>query len=639
MSRLDQHVANVRNKLTLQYFTQGLAWSLTGAATVVIAVIALNRLLAFRIPLEHGREWALLGATGAAVALAWALMRRPSAAAAAVRIDQELKLKEKFSTALYVRSSNDPFCQAAVRDAENTAQNVKLHKQFPLSFPRGGAWACAAVLAAWCCFLWLPQCDFLGRQARAEEKKTSEARALAQTKLPVQQGIATVVGLPKIANENAEIKALKQSLEDIIQNPTASDPAKDNRKAVETLDKLNKALAAEQEKVAKYAEEQKLAMNATMAPTDDAGPIADAQNDIRKGAFAEAAKKLEEAGKNFEKMDANEQKKTIDQMNKLTQQLANAANDPQVQQKALDQLQKAGMDKDQAQQVMDKIKQAAAAPNDSKAQAQAQAAAKQAQAQLQNQLAQLQQQAAQGNQAAAAQAQQLQGQLQQMQAAISQAQAGANAQAQANAMSQGAQSMGQAMQQQAGQNQGASGNGQQQQMAQGQQSMQNALAQLDMAQQDAQQLANAQQGAQQAQQQACQGGQCAQQGGQQGGQQGNRPGPGAAGQWAAGDPNQQGKGSGGPGIGNGLRPNNETATPFNVDKEKDVAGDSKDGRILASTLIHTKAEKGQSTLTLQDVARSAEQNATGEIDPEHISGQAKKALIEYFKTMREEPAK
>ena len=54
--------------------------------------------------------------------MGYAIWRRPTKYQAAVAIDEKLSLQEKFSTALYIRPSSDPFAAAAVQDAEQTAE-------------------------------------------------------------------------------------------------------------------------------------------------------------------------------------------------------------------------------------------------------------------------------------------------------------------------------------------------------------------------------------------------------------------------------------------------------------------------------------------------------------------------------------
>src|SRR5439155_1976357 len=109
----------------------GVAWASIACGAVLWVAIVIDRV--FRVRPPHV-GWLLWGGVGAAAlaALVYAIVRRPTRHDAAVAIDQKLSLKEKFSTALYARPLGDEFAQAAVRDAERTADNVSLHKRFPL---------------------------------------------------------------------------------------------------------------------------------------------------------------------------------------------------------------------------------------------------------------------------------------------------------------------------------------------------------------------------------------------------------------------------------------------------------------------------------------------------------------------------
>src|SRR5690606_32020889 len=113
MPRLDEHVTRVRNRLALGRLLDALAWASVGlAAAIVLGMIAWI-LVGLRPPRV---DWFIYAGIAAGVigSIAWALLKRPSAHDAAVAIDRELGLKEKFSTALYARGNPDPFAQAAV---------------------------------------------------------------------------------------------------------------------------------------------------------------------------------------------------------------------------------------------------------------------------------------------------------------------------------------------------------------------------------------------------------------------------------------------------------------------------------------------------------------------------------------------
>src|SRR3954454_20394454 len=98
MTRLDRHVATVQSKLFLRRFLEALAWSsLVLAAGTLLAVIVQKLTQIF--PETFPVKWVLIGGGVAclAVAIAWALVKKPTRQQAAAAIDERLKLKEKFS--------------------------------------------------------------------------------------------------------------------------------------------------------------------------------------------------------------------------------------------------------------------------------------------------------------------------------------------------------------------------------------------------------------------------------------------------------------------------------------------------------------------------------------------------------------
>src|SRR4051795_10681148 len=137
MTRLDRHVATVQSKLFLRRFLEALAWSTLVAAAVVLLAVIVQKL--FQIfPDTFPVKWVLIFGVFVCIAVSagWAFIKKPTRHQAAAAIDERLRLKEKFSTAIYVRPSSDPFAMAAVRDAERTANDVQLGKHFPVAFPK-----------------------------------------------------------------------------------------------------------------------------------------------------------------------------------------------------------------------------------------------------------------------------------------------------------------------------------------------------------------------------------------------------------------------------------------------------------------------------------------------------------------------
>ncbi len=629
MSRLDEHVAAVQNKLALERFTIALAWG-----GVVLAAVVWLAVLVDRVFLLHPPRPALWLYAGVVLMLAaafgYALRKRPGAREAAVAIDQKLGLKEKISTALYIRPSDDPFARAAVRDAEETARGlvVNLHQHFPMRFPRPAYGAIALALAAAMSWQWIDPMQLFGREEK-HRQEVAQHDKIEAAKKTVATALATVNAIPKSAANDEAIKLARNELQAMLNQPI-TDPNKANRTAVKALQDVHEAIKQQIKNSTKFAEAQNEAkMFRTMQqPVEGQGPVADAQRSIVKGEFTAAIDELSKAVENFDKMDKQQQKKAADQMKQMAQQMQQMANDPAAQKKMQDQLQQMGMNQPQAKQAQQLMQQAA--QGDQKAQEDLQKMAQQAMQQMNN---------GQGPNP------QQQQQIQQM---MQQTQAQANSQQQAQQMAQAAQQMAQAMQQaaQAQQNQrnpqqGQQGQQQNQQMAQAMGQMQQQLQQMQAAAQDAQEIAAAQAQAQAAQaqaQNAMNGNGKAGQQGQGGGQwnpNGNIQGQNQPGQWN-GQAGQAGPNQGG--IGAGDR-NYKQQAPYAVKAEISPSQDDEKGRILASNYIKdNKPFKGQSTETLKQVAEAAQKEQTDEIDQERISRQAQKVVKEYFGSMeKEEP--
>src|SRR5205807_8964307 len=86
MSRLDQHVAAVQNKLTLARFLNALVWAMLVFAVVVTFDILIARSIRYQLP--HPKIWFWIGSgVATSVAMIFSLINRPSRKSAAVAID------------------------------------------------------------------------------------------------------------------------------------------------------------------------------------------------------------------------------------------------------------------------------------------------------------------------------------------------------------------------------------------------------------------------------------------------------------------------------------------------------------------------------------------------------------------------
>jgi hypothetical protein len=621
MSRLDQHVMAVRNRLMVARFFHALAWTTLVLAACVLVAIVVDKVFRARLPWQHIFLYSGMGLS-VVFALVYAMMTRPDPLAAAVAIDDKLKLKEKYSTALHLRDSRDPFAQAAVRDAEATAGKtlVETRRHFPLTFPRPAYGTLAVSAMALGLAYFVSPLDLFGKESK-QEQQMAETKKQEEAKKALATAYVKVEAAAKASPDNVAIQNAKKDLEALLQAPP-KDPLSAQRSAMKALQDTRDAVTQkiqDSQAFANAKNDERMFRSMTPA-ANETGPVAEAQKAMAQGDFSKAMKELSKATENFDKMEKKDQEKASRQMAAMAQQLQKMAQNPQAQQQMQQQLQRMGADPQQAKQMQQMMQQAAAGD-------------KQAQQQLQQQAQQMMKQMNNGQGPTQQQQQQIQKMMQQMQAQ-------AAGQQQAQQMAQAAQQMAQAMQQaQGAQQQPQQGQQQQagqQQMADAQQQMQQQMAAMDAIQKDAAaQMAQAQELGDAADAAAgqCNGGEGE---GEEGGQlKGRKDG---AGQWAAGDPKGKGPGMGGPGIGAGGRAEKQTA-PYTVKAEKAPVQDIASGKVLAATLVKAGTIRGESKEQLKDVARSAQQDSTDEVEQELIGRSSQQAVKGYFGSIEEDAAK
>ncbi|MCC7350958.1 MAG: hypothetical protein IT446_10340 [Phycisphaerales bacterium] len=589
MSRIDRHIRVVRNKLALGRLVEGLAWTLLGLAGVVLIGVLGVRL--FSLEVEGARVWLGVGlAAAVALAVGYAIWRRPGAHEAAVAIDRTLGLKEKFSTALYARGREDEFARAAVADAEESAKAVSLRRRFPLRFPRIGYAAAGVAILALLAAKFVKPMDLLGheqqRLALAQEQKRTE-----ESKKAIGEAMARIDSMPAEVTNDPKVKEARRELEEMLKSPP-KDPVQARMAAQKALQDVKESLKRTIDQSQNYANAQQDRKQFSQMPaTGEQGPVAQAQRDMANGDFQSAIDHLRQAVNDFEKMSDQEREAAARQMKELADQLQKMANNPETRRQMEEKLQEMGATPQQAQQMAQLMQQAAAGDQ-----------------QAQRQLAQMQQQLMrQMNNGQGPTPQQ----QQQFQQTMTQLQAQANSQQQAQQLAQNAQQMADAMNQPKGQQNQPDNT----QMAQSQQAMQQQLQQMRNAQNQANQLAQAQKSTS---------------GGNQANGPGQQPNPGAMADGPEALP------GGHAGSGEGRHAKNE-GQPGNYKTDPAAPPpDQKDGKVLASTYVQANSIKGESKEQLRDVAEAAQHEQMDEVDQQRISRQSQETVKNYFGQMRED---
>lgn len=670
MSRLDQHIDSVRTRFLIQKLMHYAAWVIACACTVLCLAVVLSRFFAFAIPpmvLLLAGAGALVGVISMILAVACS----PSRHATAVKIDEVLKLHERYSTALYARGNRDEFAQAALSDAEHTANMVSIRKRFPVQMPRMAYPALGAALALFLADRYMPQFDLFGREEAARKEivrkeKEEQARQL------VEKALVEVNSIPKVSGESKALQAARRDLDELLKNPI-NDPTEASvtaQKAMQQAEEAARQRIEEVKTTADRVEQADIFRPLTSAQTG--GFFEDFKKSVTESKFDKAATDMKAAIDKFGKADAQTQEKMAADMRQMAEQLAKIANDPSVQGQIQKQLEQAGATPEQAKQMMREMEKAAAGNQAS--QQRVRDMAENLSRKMNGGLLPAPQQLATFMQ----KVQQAQAKMQAQDSAAQMAQA-ANKMAQAM-QSAGAQKKAQAQNQPGGQQQA----GQQQAGQKGNQGQQQANSQQQQGQQGNQQ--QQQGGGQSNQQQSGQGQQqmSSEQGKQGGGdqQQGN-PGQsqmadaqqqmndalnnaqgkqddtggsmasgngegedGEGGQWDNGQQQAQG-GQGGQGIGQGFSgPNNGGrgmgerrkggSTPYTTKKEVDKGEMDEKGKILSSSFVKADSIKGESKEQLKQIIQSAQKDAADDIDRDRVPMPARDVVQKYFDSVQQD---
>lgn len=596
MSRLDQQVDAVRRRLLEQRFLHFLAGSVLIAAATLTVVILIARLFAIALPPQ---TW-LVGGTALAAVLAAIVLTitgGPSRAAAAVQIDQTLQLKERFSTALEARHSEEPFARAAVLEAQQVAEGVSIRHRFPLRFPPMGHYALLAVAALVLVDQFVPQMDLLGREKRRQQLLVQQ-ESQKQAQEALSSAVERVEAVAQIGKHDPALAAARSELEALLSRPI-HDPVEATRtaqKAVQQADAARQRL----DQIQRFAStrEQASAFE-SLASDSDGQMLSKARKALSQAQFEKAAGEMKEALNQFQQADAASQEKMAGEMADLAQRLQQMANDPAVQEALRKQLQQAGADPNQAQQMIDQMQKAAAGDKD-------------AADRVQNMAENLARKLNGGVLPAPEQLAPLMQQVRQMQAKM-------NAQQMADQLARATQQMALAMKQQC-QNAGQSGQqnqsqqGSGSQMASAQQQLADAISQLEAMQQEAQ-MAGASDGTD---------------------QEGN------SGEWAnnpeQGQQPRKGEGNGfarwNPGGQAAGDRNYKAIAPFTVTKEISKGERDEKGKVQAGWFVKADSLKGESREQFKEVVTSAQHDATDDVEQERIPMQAQKVVRDYFNSMQ-----
>lgn len=324
---LHRQVARVRRRLILQSLTGYLVWAWSGALLLAVGWFLLQPYLLAAPP--AWLRWAVAGGlVGLSTVLAGVLtfLRIPSVPAAALSLDERLRLKERIITALSLTPDQrgSPAGQALLLDAAERVGQADVSSPFPLrlSWAAGLVPAAAAGLVLVALFY---EPSFLTppgiaanrtEPVSAAEKQTIDQKVESLRKRPVSP---LAGGLEK----SPELERLSEELDRIASQPR--DTREQLRDRVKELAPLEEQLLRRERELAEKAQalrQQLEPLNQAAGKSQD-GPAKDVQEALSQGDLAKAQKAADDLAKKLGNNELNaEQKDQLGrQLNALKEQL------------------------------------------------------------------------------------------------------------------------------------------------------------------------------------------------------------------------------------------------------------------------------------------------------------------------------
>ena len=244
-SPLLRQVTRVRRRLFLQTLVRALAWGWV-AALALSAVWFLAEPLLFRAAPEWWR-WTVLGgctAVGTVAAVAWAVMRKPTAVQAALALDAEFRLKERVTTSLMLRPDEAASSGGAalLADANQRVDPLRVGDRFPIRLPRT-AWLVPAGVAVLVLLAFFYHPDFGPAKTPAQQAVANNDAMKAEIDKMQQQLQAKRQEKKNDPSKSPELKKIEAEIDKMLSNPHDSKDQvrEDIKKGDDLLDDIKKA--------------------------------------------------------------------------------------------------------------------------------------------------------------------------------------------------------------------------------------------------------------------------------------------------------------------------------------------------------------------------------------------------------------
>jgi hypothetical protein len=231
LKAFEKKLRQVRVRCSVNLLLEQIAWVLTVAGAVAVLAVLAERLLALTVV----NTWTVRGFCGltAACVLGLWLLKLPSRMQVSLLLDERLRLQERFSTALALANSDDPFVQAARAEARQTARHLDPRSHFPIKPRTSWAYGSTTWLIVLALVLFMPHKDLLGF-FRKKQQQQQQAQLIQTAKSDVEKNTLGV----KSALQQLDDPKLAEDLAGLDQALKDAKPTEIKRQAIRKLGEI-----------------------------------------------------------------------------------------------------------------------------------------------------------------------------------------------------------------------------------------------------------------------------------------------------------------------------------------------------------------------------------------------------------------
>jgi hypothetical protein len=226
MVELEKPVGRVFRRLRFQRFLTALVWCWAIALAAVAATIGAEKLLNLTVPGPEWAPFALAGAVGMVVALAFAVATGPSRMDAAVALDRVFHLNERVSSALSLPADLRETLagRALIADAARKVADLDVAAEFGLRVPRR-AWVVLIPAAAAALLLFAPAWVPRLALATTSQQQVVAAKAIAKRAEMLTKKIASqrqAIDKEKFPEADKLLAKIEKKVQDLTKAPPAA---------------------------------------------------------------------------------------------------------------------------------------------------------------------------------------------------------------------------------------------------------------------------------------------------------------------------------------------------------------------------------------------------------------------------------